>query len=332
MTLKLSKKILFTGAGFTADFGGFLAIEMWSKIFNNKNLEKYPRIKKILRDNFDFEFVYWLITSDATYSTDEKNALRVAIVEAYLNMDSNIMNNLRHARLGNLFNIFTKDSTTVSVHFTLNQDLLMERLSKRQPLGLTTSKYKNYLDKIQADKIDAAVTTQLPDNSFLEEFKTNHLNSSGNLFFVKLHGSCDWISADGSNAIVIGYEKPKDISAEPLLKWYFELFNQAINVGDAKILIIGYSFGDKHINVELAKAVNNSGLKIYIVSPEHPLKLKEKVNGFYKSNTHDVNEVATDCGLIWKAVDGYFPYKVKELFPEDGSTSNARTDLLKIFS
>jgi hypothetical protein len=30
-----SEIVLFTGAGFTKNFGGFLAKEMWSKIFNN---------------------------------------------------------------------------------------------------------------------------------------------------------------------------------------------------------------------------------------------------------------------------------------------------------
>lgn len=36
--LKFNKKILLTGAGYTKDFGGYLAIEMWSFIFNNREL------------------------------------------------------------------------------------------------------------------------------------------------------------------------------------------------------------------------------------------------------------------------------------------------------
>jgi len=33
LNLKVNKYILLTGAGFTKDFGGFLAKEMWESIF-----------------------------------------------------------------------------------------------------------------------------------------------------------------------------------------------------------------------------------------------------------------------------------------------------------
>jgi len=37
-----SEHILFTGAGFTKNFGGLLAKEMWSKLFNNSKVQSYP--------------------------------------------------------------------------------------------------------------------------------------------------------------------------------------------------------------------------------------------------------------------------------------------------
>ncbi len=50
--------ILLTGAGFTHNFGGFLAREMWSKIFNNPIVQASTEARKLLLDDFDFESIY----------------------------------------------------------------------------------------------------------------------------------------------------------------------------------------------------------------------------------------------------------------------------------
>lgn len=127
------------------------------------------------------------------------------------------------------------------------------------------------------------------------------------------------------------YEKAGAIAREPLLKWYFDIFQKALNCGDARILIIGYSFRDQHINIQLAKAAKNSGLKIYILSTSHPSELKNQVNGHYKMDYNDVKEEATDCRAIWDGLAGYFPYRVSEIFPLDDSRPNAQIDLLDAF-
>lgn len=329
--MNFSKKILFTGAGFTADFGGYLATEMWSKIFNNENLKNFPKIKEELRDKFDFEFAYWSIMGNSSYSVAEKKALLKAIVQAYNSMNTNIFNTSRNVHLANLFNTFRGDSYTVSAHFTLNQDLFLEQRFGRISLGLRTPEYKDYSEAINARSLIINDIT-LPTDELLKKIRDQYLSSAGSEAYIKLHGSSGWLSSDGSNAIVIGFEKSKNIAAEPLLKWYFELFNQAINVGDAKILIIGYGFRDQHINIALAKAVKKSNLKIYVLSPGSPLTLKSTVNGFFKNDYKNDKEEATNCSQIWEGVEGYFPYKTKELFPNDGSTPNTQVDLLKIFA
>ena len=48
MTNKYSDVIILTGAGFTANFGGFLARDMWEKIFNHPSLQAHDS----LRQNF----------------------------------------------------------------------------------------------------------------------------------------------------------------------------------------------------------------------------------------------------------------------------------------
>jgi hypothetical protein len=62
------------------------------------------------------------------------------------------------------------------------------------------------------------------------------------------------------------------------------------------LLVIGYGFGDKHINRVISDAVENHGLKIYILSPESPKKLKEKLSEGCKTR---------ETMNIWNGISGY---------------------------
>jgi hypothetical protein len=88
--MNFKKTILLTGAGFTANFGGILAKEMWSKILNNQRLDQLPEIKKILMGNFDFESVYSEIINGEKFSDDEKTAFQKIISESYGAMDETL--------------------------------------------------------------------------------------------------------------------------------------------------------------------------------------------------------------------------------------------------
>ncbi|MCO5382417.1 MAG: hypothetical protein NHB15_10310 [Methanosarcina barkeri] len=56
-----AENILLLGAGFTKNFGGLLASEMWAEIFNNENIQTQPRIKKLMQNNFDYESIYYSV-------------------------------------------------------------------------------------------------------------------------------------------------------------------------------------------------------------------------------------------------------------------------------
>lgn len=58
MNIEVHNPILLTGAGFTHNFGGFLANEMWALIFNSPDVQKRPSLASLLRKDFDYESVY----------------------------------------------------------------------------------------------------------------------------------------------------------------------------------------------------------------------------------------------------------------------------------
>ena len=151
--------------------------------------------------------------------------------------------------------------------FSLNQDLLLERIYgtivTRQQLVLPGITWNDRPHPFPmgdhqiplASVLDPAVT----EPPLLRNF--NH---------IKLHGSINWRSSDGSSSIVMGRRKPLTIAKTPLIGWYHRVLEQVLCSGDVKLMVIGYGWGDEHINEPIATAVLNHGLQIYSWNPAHP--------------------------------------------------------------
>jgi hypothetical protein len=52
--------------------------------------------------------------------------------------------------------------------------------------------------------------------------------------------------------MAVGTEKSKQIARLPLLRWYGELFGRVLSAEGRRIMIVGYSFADEHINFTIA--------------------------------------------------------------------------------
>jgi hypothetical protein len=87
---------------------------------------------------------------------------------------------------------------------------------------------------------------------------------------IKLHGSFNWRMPDASNVLVVGTDKTKQIADLPLLSWYAEIFKAVLFSGGVRLMIVGYGFGDEHINEMIAEAVEKHGLKIFVWSNTDP--------------------------------------------------------------
>jgi len=70
-----AKNILLTGAGFTRDFGGYLASEMWAVIFRQPEIRRYPNLRKQMLERLDYEALYHEVLSSESYTADEKFSL-----------------------------------------------------------------------------------------------------------------------------------------------------------------------------------------------------------------------------------------------------------------
>lgn len=156
-----------------------------------------------------------------------------------------------------------------------------------------------------------------------DELSNKDILLEGNYFLIKLHGSCNWISYDGSEIMVIGRGKKGKIQKEPLLKLYFEIFENVLSQGRRRLFIIGYGFGDKHVNEIISKAIIKHELKVYIHSPESPKTFKEKLC--------EGSEKSEDTTNIWKGISGYFQCVEEVLINSDFKNQAKKKHFYNVF-
>jgi SIR2-like domain len=64
----------------------------------------------------------------------------------------------------------------------------------------------------------------------------------------KLHGSMNWQDPNGDRLLVMGGNKPTTMQRHPILMWYADKFLEMLSRPHTRLMVIGYGFGDDHIN------------------------------------------------------------------------------------
>jgi hypothetical protein len=84
----------------------------------------------------------------------------------------------------------------------------------------------------------------------------------------KIHGSSNWITADGRELLVMGGDKEFMIREHEVLRWYYQQFKQRLSIGGNRLMVIGYSFSDRHINEASTEAAQTGTLTgMFLVDP-----------------------------------------------------------------
>src|SRR6267142_1631766 len=79
--------ILLVGAGFSANFGGFVARDVGNKIFNR--VSAHEQLRDLLHRNADFESAFEEVLTGA-FSDAERKAFSLALFETYREMDKTL--------------------------------------------------------------------------------------------------------------------------------------------------------------------------------------------------------------------------------------------------
>jgi SIR2-like domain len=299
--------VLLTGAGFTRNFGAPLAADVWALLFSHPDVGRQPKVRNLLQNEFDFEHVYHEIMT-GNFDSHDRAAMSKAVGDAYDYIDSILQNYNLNREAPNIYgvqkflNAFAGDQRSPGFIFTLNQDLFMERhfYNGIRPALPYIPPGRDWFTSTFSG------TSPLENQAVISDGISPSMSGIGAdpFYYIKLHGSSNWVHSGGTRPMIIGRGKETQIAADILLSFYAELFRNVL-VGAAKrLLCIGYSFRDPHVNEVIADAVH-SGTEIFILGPGSP-----EQTACHLQQCHRGTE-------LWNGLAGYFPFDLVTLFPAD---------------
>jgi len=317
--------ILLIGAGFSKNFGGLLASEMWSEVFNHPDVRRFPQLVRQLDESWpDYETVYERVVLAAQDSA-EASALHRGVLDAYDKHDRKLRDPegpigwIDCDRLGEMLQAFapSRGSGMVGFVFSLNQDLFPERhawgrLHFGTPtlpgFGALPGRYGPYLEGGDGASLTKADLHRAPTSEEIGH-QAERWITQGNLHWIKLHGSQNWRDSAGRDLMVIGGGKDTQIQQEPILRWYWELFKRTLFEARHRLVVIGYSFRDPHVNEAIVHAIQTVGVDLVVVDaiPWGDFRGQRR-DGCYWGDL--ASHIASDAGsrYLSKNLADYFPH------------------------
>jgi SIR2-like domain len=254
--------ILLLGAGFSRNWGAPLANEVTGSLLGE--LHDDGVIAQRLRNGpFEDAFGGFHTPRGSDENSERLRRLQTSIVGLFERVNAALaattfeFNNTVKYSIGGFLQRF-------DAIFTLNQDLLLEA---------------HYLGKVVSTKLSGVVIPgmrgsyenghpALPDVTKMtwRPHGSDSLPSKAQPYY-KLHGSSNWKDDTGEPVLIMGSAKSGAIERFAILKHYHERFSSLLAQPNTKLMVIGYSFQDEHINEVIYNASTNQGLGTFIIDP-----------------------------------------------------------------
>jgi SIR2-like domain len=267
---------LLTGAGFSYNWGGWLASEAFEYLLGAPEIDKELRAFLWVNKEAGGGFEDALATLQEEHarhnSPDTQRRLDnlVAAIVGMLNGMSNSMERRQFEPHNSIQGSITEFLLKFDAIFTLNQDTLLEHHYAPQVMLRSQNRYHGLEFPGMVPAGPAPVS--FGGNQHLSAMRFPESNgrfvvSPNHQPYFKLHGSRNYVNGPtGGRIIIMGGNKGASIPRIPILQWYFDQFTQRISAGGAKLMVIGYSFSDKHINDAISAGVDR-GLQLFIIDP-----------------------------------------------------------------
>ncbi|MDB0529326.1 SIR2 family protein [Ralstonia solanacearum] len=268
--------ILLLGAGFSRNWGGWLASEAFEYLLGCPEIRSDDELRRLLWRNQaagGFENALADLQSanradPQTHGTRLQN-LMLAITRMFEDMNRGFLDRTDfefHQHLGELVRSFLVRFDAI---FTLNQDLLLEHHYLTENIALAAPHHWNG-PQLPGLRPLAAAGEPAAQSWARRMWVPNgdHQVAPRLQPYFKLHGSSNWQKDDGNPMLILGGEKTREIGLYPVLTWYAEQFDAYLAQRDSRLMVIGYGFRDQHVNEAIARAVEQHGLKMFIVGPD----------------------------------------------------------------
>lgn len=265
--------LLLTGAGFSKNWGGWLAADLWSVILSHPFIQNNENLKKAVWNNRDSGFE--TIFDDKSLNNKNKKIFQDVVTDSFIDMHRALEINSTFMQNLTIRNFIGQVFTKFDGYFSLNQDLFFEQLYNL-PYDLDKWYYP-YIDNIQtmrdvlSEEGDGKKFRGFIPNLDKQKLEKITLKVGKDLSYktslkpyYKLHGSLNFKSDDGKDVMIIGSSKASQINGHKLIEKYFDDFSTILKKAK-KLMIIGYSFKDNHVNQIIFDAVENNNLKLWII-------------------------------------------------------------------
>jgi hypothetical protein len=268
--------ILLTGAGFSRNWGGWLASEAFEYVIGRQEVGATLR-SRLWKDKWEGRgFEETLGELQAQFKSHRRLAdgemltqFMTALMAMYREMNTAFTQTQFILGTDARYSIVDFLARFGAI-FTLNQDLLLERHYLPNGTSIAAGRRFSGAYSPGLEPWDKALPCDLMGQPWVVSKSVDPIPSQtkdGMQPYFKLHGSSNWVNKDGTPLLVLGGSKSIEIDNQPLLRWYQDQFNKSIQAANAKLMIIGYSFGDKHINDLIQTAATRGQLKIFIIDP-----------------------------------------------------------------
>lgn len=315
----VSETVLLTGSGFTKNYCGLLAREMWEEINNYIEITDEKRLKLLIKNksDFDYEKIFEEVMKGDKYSKEEKDTINECLLVSYKSMEQRIITNgylygpevcIDSKALEYFIRDLAGGQKEKGFFFTLNQDISIERYFRTAVITPCIERINELDGSLKQVFFKNSWFRKVPDE---EELVKRKLDKEGKwknekVYYIKLHGSFNWKGSEDNEIMVIGTSKLEDIEKEPILKWYLEMFKCVLSMPNRRLLIIGYGFRDKHINDVIVNSINQYGLKLHINYP--------KDRTAFENDTLKLIDSDSDKKAISGAISYYYGNDLKTIF------------------
>jgi SIR2-like domain len=267
-----SQYILLLGAGFSRNWGGYLSSEVAGHLLTCKEVQTNVAVRNaLLRQTNVGSFEAALGELQGQFRRSGSSQDKVT-VEDFQNALSKMFEAMDRGYRERLFEFQNNRETLVRTFltkfdaiFTLNQDYLLERhyLNGNVMLG-SEGKWQGWqipgmvrIHSPNATPFDSAQTKWKPDQTrFLVEPRYQP--------YFKLHGSCNWLTADGDQLMILGSDKTAQIQGQEILRWSFQQFEGYLSK-PTRLMTIGYGFRDHHVTKAIANGAERGSVKLFVI-------------------------------------------------------------------
>lgn len=266
------------GAGFSRNWGGWLASEAFEFLLGCPEVSRNPHLAKLLWRNQPaggFETALSEVQADfvrnPAANTDHLVDLQNAVTRMFDDMNQGFFGITNFEFQQTQQQAVRTFLTKFDAIFTLNQDLLLEHHYIDQDVSLMSS--GRWSGSALPGMTSSPKQGVLNPNSWAQRNWTPIRPAEFSLDgqyqpYFKLHGSSNWQEIHGAPMLIMGGNKRQEIGLSPVLSWYHQLFEEHLYQADTRLMVIGYGFRDAHINEVIMHAVNDRGLKMFVIAPE----------------------------------------------------------------